>query len=313
MADEGGEMRCLGHGLEARVMLAADLEDRFRAGFSVHGESRISKLRHGHVKLLYSKLLEVTLRGLGLSVERKVRLAWGEKMTVVYPEIASLGIARYGFFSEGLTRMVLAHLKPGMTFLDVGAQLGYFTLLAAWLVGDTGQVHSFEPTPRTFKVLRENAGLKRNVHLNQVAVASGPGIATLNDYGPRFSAFNSMYRANLPKQGKRIKSTRFQVPAISIDEYVAQEKLTPNFVKIDAENADYEILTGMEETLNRRRPLICVEVGDMDIDGVRPSKDIVRFLVERGYQPYEYRGGCIATHTPKERYEYGDILFLPES
>jgi FkbM family methyltransferase len=273
----------------------------------------MAKLRHGHIKLVYSKLLELSLRGLGLSVERKVRLVWGEEMTVVYPEIASLGIARYGFFGEGLTRMLLTHLKPGMTFLDVGAQLGYFTLLAAWLVDDTGQVHSFEPTPRTFELLRLNAGTKCNVRLNRVAVTSRPGIAILNDYGSRFGAFNSMYEAKLPKQMRPVKPTGFQVPAISLDEYVAQENLTPNFVKIDAESADYEILTGMEETLNRCRPLISVEVGDMDIDGVPPSKDIVLFLTERGYQSYEYSSGSIVKHLPKERYEHGDILFLPES
>ena len=54
----------------------------------------------------------------------------------------------YGFFGEGLTRMLLSHLKPEMTFIDVGAQLGYFTLLASWLVGESGHVHSFEPTPK---------------------------------------------------------------------------------------------------------------------------------------------------------------------
>ena len=61
------------------------------------------------------------------------------------------------------------------------------------------------------------------------------------------------------------------------------------------------------------RPLICVEVGDMDIDGVPLSKDIVGLLVDKGYQAYEYSGGNIVKHRPKERYEHGDILFLPES
>ena len=294
-------------------MLATDFEERFFECFSIYRGSRIAKLRHGHIKLVYSKLLELLLGGLGLSVERKVRLVWGEEMTIIYPEIASLGIARYGFFEEGLTRMVLAHLKPGMTFLDVGAQLGYFTLLAAWLVGDTGQVHSFEPTARTFELLQLNAGFKHNVHLNRVAVTSRSGIATLNDYGPRFGAFNSMYDNKLPRQAGRVNTTKFQVPAISIDEYVEAAGLTPNFVKIDAESADYEILTGIEDTLKRCRPLISVEVGDMEIDGIPASKDIVRFLMEKGYQPYEHSSGSIVKHRPKERYEYDDILFLPQS
>ena len=294
-------------------MLAADLEDCFRTGFSVYRGSRMSKLRHGHVKLVYSKLLELALRGLALSVERKVRLAWGEEMTVIYPEIASLGIARYGFFGEGLTRMVLAHLKPGMTFLDIGAQLGYFTLLAAWLVGDTGQVHSFEPTPSTFEVLRSNAELKPNIYLNPVAVAYGPGIATVNDYGPAFSGYNSMYQARMPEAAlNRVKSTKIQAPAISLDEYVARKSVTPNFVKLDAESAEFDILKGMEETLQQFRPMISVEVGDMDIEGVLPCRDLVIYLVNKGYHAYEFSGGGIVSHQPRERYEYENILFLPQ-
>ena len=257
--------------------------------------------------------MELGLRGLSLSIQRKARLLWGEDMTVIYPEIASLGIARYGFFGEGLTRMVVAHLRPGMTFLDVGAQLGYFTLLAAQIVGEKGQVHSFEPTPRTFEILRTNTELKSNVHLTQVAVSSESGIATLNDYGPRFSAFNSIYKAKLPNQSGTAKSSSFQAPTISIDEYVIQNKLTPNFVKIDAENSDYEILIGMKETLDQFQPVISVEVGDMDIDDVRPSKDIVQFLLHKKYRPYEFNGEDIVKHELKDRYEYNDILFLPEN
>ena len=294
-------------------MLTADWEDRFRSSFALYHASRMSKLRHGHIKLVYSKLLELSLRSLGRSLSRKVQLVWGEEMTVVYPEIASLGIARYGFFGEGLTRMLLSKLKPGMTFLDIGAQLGYFTLLAAWLVGESGHVHSFAPTPSTFELLQLNAGLKNNVHLNQLAVTSESAIATLNDYGARYGSFNSIYAAKLPNQSGPPKYTSFQVPTISVDEYVDREGLVPSFVKIDAENADFEILTGMRKTLNGYRPFVCVEVGDMDIYGVRHSKDIVSFLLDHGYQPYEHREGDIVQHQPQERYEHGDVLFLPAS
>ena len=280
---------------------AIHLEQVLRTGFSFHRGSWLSKLRRGHIKLACSKLMELGLRGLSLSIQRKARLLWGEDMTVIYPEIASLGIARYGFFGDGLTRMVVAHLRPGMTFLDVGAQLGYFTLLAAQIVGEKGQVHSFEPTPRTFEILKTNTELKSNVHLTQVAVSSESGIATLNDYGPRFSAFNSIYKAKLPNQSGTSKSSSFQAPTISIDEYVIQNKLTPNFVKIDAENSDYEILIGMKETLDQFQPVISVEVGDMDIDDVRPSKDIVQLLLHKKYRPYEFNGEDIVKHELKDR------------
>lgn len=288
-----------------------NINERFDAAFAIHRGSRLRKLMRGTVGIADSKLLEVLLKGLRLSMKRKANLVWGEEMTVVYPEIASLGLGRYGFFAEGLTKLVLTQVKPGNTFLDVGAQLGYFTLLAAWLVGDAGQVPSFEPTPQTFDILKLNAGEKPNVRLNQVAVAAYQGTATLNDYGPSFSAFNSMFNANLPQGSGRVRPTQVRVDTISIEEYVAERGLTPDFVKIDAENADFEILQGMESTIAKHHPTLSVEVGDMDIPGVPPSKDIVRFLQDRDYAPYEHVDGEFVAHEPRERYEHGDLYFLP--
>ena len=285
---------------------------RFKFWSSIYRASRISKFRHGHIKLAYSKIIEMAARLLGIGIKRRARLFWGQEMTVVYPEPTSLATSRYGFYEEGLTTMVLQYLKPGMTFLDVGAHVGYFTLLAGWIVGDSGQVHSFEPTSSTFEVLLSNVGLSNNTYLNQVAVTSKTGMVTLNDYGPAFSGYNSMYQARMPEADLiRVKSTKFRASAISIDEYVAQERLAPNFVKIDAESSDFEVIKGMEETIKRCRPIMSVEVGDMDIEGVPRSKDLVVYLVGKGYQPFEHTDGSISKHQPRERYGYEDLLFLP--
>lgn len=297
-----------------KAMMADDFQIRFQTGSSIYRASRIRKLRRGHVKLVYSKLIELAAQRFGIGIKRRARLFWGQEMTVVYPEPSSLAISRYGFYEEGLTTMVLEYLKPGMTFLDVGAHLGYFTLLGAWLVGNSGQVHSFEPTPSTFEVLRSNAGQTANVHLNRVAIASRSGMVNLNDYGPAFSGYNSMYQARMPEAAlNRVKSTKFQAEAISIDEYVARESLTPNFIKIDAESAEFDILTGMEQTREEFRPIISIEVGDMDIEGVLPSRELVLYLVNKRYHAYEFRDSRIVEHQLRERYEYDNILFLPES
>ena len=123
-----------------------------------------------------------------------------------------------------------------------------------------------------------------------------------------------MYQARMHEvELNRVKSTNFQAPAISIDDYVARENLTPNFIKIDAESAEFDILRGMEQTRERFRPMISIEVGDMDIEGVLPCRELVSYLVERGYQAYEFGDGGIVKHQLRERYEYDKILFLPES
>jgi FkbM family methyltransferase len=293
--------------------LGKDYKERLADGISDYQASRVSKLQRGHVKLAYSKALELAARRLGIGIKRRATLFSGQRLTVIYPEPTSLAVSRYGFYEEGLTKLVLKHLDPGMIFLDVGAHIGYFTLLASWRVGESGEVHSFEPTPSTFEVLRSNAGHIGNVHLNQTAVASVVGTATLHDFGAAHSGYNSMYRARMTENElSRKKITQFQAPTISIDEYVEQKKLTPNFVKIDAESAEFDILKGMEQTINRCRPIISVEVGDMDIEGVISCRELVLYLLEKGYWAYEFDGNGIAKHQPKDRYEYDNILFLPK-
>ena len=100
---------------------------------------------------------------------------------------------------------------------------------------------------------------------------------------------------------------------ISIDDYVARNNLSPRFVKIDAESAEFDILKGMEQTLNSCRPTVSVEVGDMDIVGVIPCRDLVQYLVNKGYRAYDFDGDAIVERQLRERYEYDNILFLPQS
>jgi predicted methyltransferase len=119
-------------------------------------------------------------------------------MFVIILEFVSLHIYRYGFFEEGLTRMIMKYLKHGMTFFDIGTHFGYYTLLASFLVSEEGQVHSFEPTPSTFEILKANVSNKNNVILNNKAVFSERRNIAMNDYGIKYSAFNSLYNRLSP-------------------------------------------------------------------------------------------------------------------
>lgn len=264
-------------------------------------------------KLLFSKIIELTALFFRKSFKLNAKTFWGDNMVVIIPEIVSSSIYRYGFFEEGLTRMILEYLKPNMVFFDIGAHYGYFTLLASFIVGDNGQVHAFEPTPSTFDILKLNTEGKNNVILNNLAVSSKKGKVLINDYGIRYSAWNSLHNPRLPEYIKsRLKGKKYEISAISIDEYVQEHKVKPNFIKIDAESHEYEILLGMEETIEKYHPIITIEVGDFDIEGVPRSKELVEFLINKGYQPYEYRGGKIVAHRLKDKYSYDNILFLPK-
>lgn len=264
-------------------------------------------------RMLSSIMLSLIARLFNRTFKINAKTFWGDEMTVVIPEVVSLSIFRYGYFEEGLTRLVLEYLKPGATFFDVGAHFGYFTLLSSTIVGREGHVHSFEPTPSTFTLLKSNVTDRNNITLNNSAAFSKKTSLIFNDYGIRYSAFNSFVKARLNKDTlKKVNPLKLEVAAISLDEYIRDKKIVPDFIKIDAESAEYEILEGMNQTIKNIQPIITIEVGDMDIEGVRSSRDCIQYLIERGYLAYEYKEGQIIKHRLKDRYSYANILFLPE-
>ncbi len=190
-------------------------------------------------RVLSLVLLAMISKLFNKAFKRTLKTFWGDEMTVVIPEHVSLRIFGFGYFEEGLTKMVLEYLKPGDTFFDIGAHFGYFTLLGSSIVGKTGEVHAFEPTPSTFTVLQSNSKDRSNVNLNNCAVFSKKTTLSFNDYGIEYCAFNSFAnRIHKPAQ------QNLEVQTISLDEYIYRNKIVPHFIKIDAEGAEYEILTG---------------------------------------------------------------------
>jgi FkbM family methyltransferase len=222
-------------------------------------------------------------------------------------------IYRYGFYEEGVTKMLLNYLKPGMTFIDIGAHVGYFSLLSSALVGEKGQVHSFEPTPGTFNILKCNASEKSNITVNNSAMYSKKGTIVVNDYGDKYAAYNSIYDARLPEDiSAKLTPAQYEIETISVDEYVGAHNIIPDFIKIDAESSEYEILLGMECTIHDFHPLITLEVGDDGVNNAPLSLSLVEFLVNRGYKAFEFRAGNIVPHLIKDgKYRFGNILFLP--
>lgn len=209
----------------------------------------------------------------------------------------------------------MKYLKPGMTFFDIGAHFGYYTLLASFIVGNEGKVHAFEPTSTTFNILKTNVSNKTNVILNNCAVFSEQKTVLITDYSVRYSAYNSIMDNGIISQDDilKLRPQKNVIEAISIDDYVKKNNIKPDFIKIDAEGAEYEILKGMEKTINEFHPIISIEVADMNIKDVTASKDIINFLVNKCYQPYEFKEGKILPHIVKsEPYKYDNILLLPD-
>ena len=157
-----------------------------------------------------------------------------------------------GRYEPQKTALVRSILRSGMSFVDVGANWGYFTLLAAGLVSPQGRVLSIEPDPRLFSILKDN--INRN-HLNhitslQVAAASEPGTLVLAGYDQDGENFGV---SRIVANNDEVRHS-FQVDADSLDRILEQQKLkSPDLMKMDIEGAEVFALPGLEKSLGERR------------------------------------------------------------
>lgn len=140
-------------------------------------------------------------------------------------------------------------IAQGSVVFDIGANVGFYTLLASVLVGPTGRVFAFEPLERNLSYLRQHLRLNdvKNVTVIEAAVLDRSGAASIEE-GPRGS-IGSM--AHISPHGKG------QVRTVALDELVATGQLPlPDYVKMDIEGAERLALAGARSTLERCHPTI---------------------------------------------------------
>ena len=170
-----------------------------------------------------------------------------------------------GTAERPLQDAVARELAPGMTFFDIGANVGFVTLIAASLVGPSGSVHAFEPVPENIAAIRENLELNGIdwVELHETAVARRSGSASLID--STVSAFSRLEQITSPTEAR----DRIEVAVTSIDELLASGSVPkPDVVKIDVEGAELEVIEGMRDTLAELKPVLLCEVHDCNADYV---------------------------------------------
>lgn len=142
-------------------------------------------------------------------------------------------------------------LRPGDAVIDVGANCGYFTVLAATLCGAAGKVFAFEPHPRTYAVLSKNIlanGLK-NVVAVQKAVSDRQSVATL------YLASNSDQHSIIhepPAWGSTRPSHRpIEVEVTTLDDFFSGRSIRPRLLKMDIEGAEPLALKGMNQLISK--------------------------------------------------------------
>jgi FkbM family methyltransferase len=196
-----------------------------------------------------------------------------------------------GCFESLNTKRILRILRPGMTFFDVGANIGYFTLLAARCVGPSGTVHAFEPHPANAAVLRK--ALERN-RLRQVRVwpiglsdTKGVGWVAMPDQ----TIFPNRTASMIRSSGDGI-----EVPTRTLDDVAAECSIERiDFLKIDVDGFEEKVIHGAREMLRARRIRhLLVEFNPWFLErSGTDEKTLSTFLGEHGLRDVTHRVGVL--------------------
>jgi FkbM family methyltransferase len=197
----------------------------------------------------------------------------------------SMGLSVNGSYESAETQIVMENIKPGEVVLDIGANIGYYTLLFARLVGPEGRVISFEPDPQSFALLKRNvqANGYQNVDLKNLAVSNIDGELTL--YRDRFNNLDH----RIIKSDDARRSVRVRV--VRLDDLFLKENDPIHFIKMDIQGAEGLAVEGMKKLLGRNRGLkMLLEFwpGGLELSGMPPDR-LLKSLADMGFVFYDLK------------------------
>ncbi len=177
------------------------------------------------------------------------------------------------------------HLKPGMIFLDVGANDGLYALFASEYVGDTGRVFAFEPSSREYARLQDNIALneKKNIEALRLALSCQNGVGVMHIAGYEHEGQNTL--GSFIYEGVEQLHSE-QIPLRRLDDILAEKQIDHvDFMKIDVEGAEYTVLEGAEQMIRSYRPTLLLELSDRALkQQERSAAEVLSFLRALGYR-----------------------------
>lgn len=199
-----------------------------------------------------------------------------EDLSVILP------ILFYGSYEPETTQVFGDLICPGMTVVNLGAHIGYYTLLAASLVGPSGRVYAFEPVPCTYELLI------RNIRANRYDDIVIPVPSAVSNKSEQAKIFLAKKRSSVSAKlhTRNPKQPFMEVKAITLDEFFeGQGWPHVDLVKMDVEGAEKAALGGMKK-LNEKNPklklILEFHLHNLDQVGVSPY-DLTRLLLDYGY------------------------------
>jgi FkbM family methyltransferase len=220
----------------------------------------------------------------------------------MYLQSDSLELFAFGVLEPLVTEIFEKTIRKGDVVLDIGANIGYYTLIAARKIGAEGRVYAFEPEPANFELLKKNVKLNnyRNVVLENKAVSNKNGTSKLYIH-PTSTGGHSLTQKS---------DVQIQVETVTVDSYFEKMERI-DLVKMDIEGAETLVIQGMSDVLRKNKQLKIIM--EFDLKTVRHAGFTLRQLTEplfnHGFRAYVIESGekIDTISSLKDRFEDRDL------
>lgn len=197
----------------------------------------------------------------------------------------------FGEYEAGTASVLKSILCKGDVFLDVGANIGFLSCIAARLVGDGGFVYAVEPNPEIYKILEKNIALNKLENINPFNFALGAEVSKARIYDNLRT--NRGSASLIPPKGISEQSGK-EINVTTIDTLIRKRQMSiPTLLKIDVEGFELEVLKGASTLLrSSQAPILCVEYSYLHTQYRGNTIDIYRFIKSMNdYSFYRLRRG----------------------
>lgn len=240
----------------------------------------ILKLKKIYRKIIFSKKLNNFLK----SILDKTISFIAEKKGLTFPKKFTWDW-KLDMFLENYEKNTVIyfkkHIKPGMVVIDIGAHIGYYTLLFSKLVGSNGKVYAFEPDPDNFSILQKNTENLKNVEIFKVALSDLEG--KIGFY--KIHDSTGCHSIVLPEA----EAEKIIVDSTTLDSFLEYKKINKvNFIKIDIEGGEPFAFKGMKKIINNSSTISIIS--EFNPEAIEQSnknpKDFLNEIRKNGLKTY---------------------------
>lgn len=232
-------------------------------------------------------------------LEFDAKTRFGAKLHCQFPDYIQSYIFFFGLWEPEITNFVSHRLKKGSQFVDIGANIGYFSILASQLVGTQGKVYAIEASPRTTRLLANNFELNQcsnSEYFNKAVYSSETEIELFRGEQSNIGA-TTIFQNKAKQQGLASEGLVSAAPLDKIIPFETLQQVT--LFKIDVEGAEWHVISGMRHLLHAMHPEaeILIEINRKVIESMGGSVDeVFQMMSEAGFNAFKINSSSSVEH-----------------